>query len=51
MTWRDILNPGRTEGRAMHVLKLGTSIFGAAIVAAVLASPVAAKNDKNDKKK
>ena len=33
----------------MHFLKLGTSIFGAAIVAAVLASPVVAK-DKLDKK-
>ena len=33
----------------MHFLKLGTSIFGAAVVAAVLASPVVAK-EKPDKK-
>ena len=29
----------------MHFLKLGTSIFGAAVVAAVLASPVVAKKN------
>ena len=56
MTWRDILKLGRGaqavgdkyEGKAMHFLKIVQSAFGAALIAAVLASPVVAKD--NDKK-